>query len=265
MPPSVASAFIELGRQTPPDAWIWTWWDYGYAIQYYARRATFHDGGSQFSPKTYFVALSFSTSNQTKAVNITKSASVCGAKCIEELLKEGYKPKQIKELFESGKILKGKKQLHPVYWVFTNDLIGKYYWISYFGTWNFETLKGIHIPISALICIPKSPTLLICNNHMAVDLNKMALLLGRYRSIPLKVFALRTPQKLELKENSYTSYGYALEGVYTYLPRNYIWYLLPYEGFNKTFNQLYLLRIYNKNLFRKEKERFPDFVFYEIK
>ncbi len=265
MSPSIAEAFIELGRQTPKNAWIWTWWDYGYAIQYYAHRATFHDGGSQFSPKTYFVALSFSTSNQTAAVNITKSVSVCGAKCIEKLLKKGYKPDQIKELFESGKLLKEKKPTHPVYWVFTRDLIGKYYWISYFGTWNFKTLKGEHIPISALACASKSPTMLVCNNRILVDLSKMHLMVGRNRAIPLKVFAFRTPQKLDINQNPYAIYGYAFEGVYTYLKDIYMWFILPYQGFNKTFNQLYILRTYSEKYFEKVKERFPDYLFYKVR
>jgi undecaprenyl-diphosphooligosaccharide--protein glycosyltransferase len=36
-----------IKHNTPKNSVIWTWWDYGYAFQLYARRATIHDGGSQ--------------------------------------------------------------------------------------------------------------------------------------------------------------------------------------------------------------------------
>jgi hypothetical protein len=39
-----AAALIELGRVAPPDAVVWTWWDYGYAAQHFAGLETFADG-----------------------------------------------------------------------------------------------------------------------------------------------------------------------------------------------------------------------------
>jgi len=33
--------------RTPPETVVWCWWDYGYFVQYYARRQTVADGGSQ--------------------------------------------------------------------------------------------------------------------------------------------------------------------------------------------------------------------------
>ncbi len=39
-----AEALIDLGTRTPPTAWLWLWWDFGYATQYYADRFTIADG-----------------------------------------------------------------------------------------------------------------------------------------------------------------------------------------------------------------------------
>ncbi|NPB04942.1 MAG: hypothetical protein GXO08_00955 [Aquificae bacterium] len=268
MTPAIASAFIEVGKTSPPEAWVLTWWDYGYAIQYYARRATFHDGGSQLSPKTYFVALAFTTDNATEAVNVSKTLTVCGAKCIKRLLKEGYTAEEIKEMFASGKLLKNATVSRPVYWVFTSDLIGKFYWISYFGTWDFKTLKGRHLFISPSVCRGSGPTKLTCRNPGAsfeVDLTKMKVRFPNGLTVPLKYFATRTPQNLEVKKNPYALYGYALELVYTYAPNVYAWYFMPDRSFVTMFNQLYMLRNDEIKSFNRTKERFPDYVFYLLR
>ena len=267
---AIAEAFIELGRQTPSNAWIYTWWDYGFAIQYYARRATFHDGGSQCSPKTYFMALGFTATSQEVGYNVTKSLTVCGAKCIEKLLKEGKTAEEIKELFVKGELLKKmvKKELHPVYWAFTEDLIGKFYWISYFGTWDFKTEKGEHHPIYPAVCKEKRENLYLCNiSGMLALLDKkdLKLLVGKNRFIPLKVFALRTPQKLEIKENKKYPFGNAMEEVYTYRPNFYIWYYTDLRAFESNFNRMYPLRVWDNKYFEKVKERFPDYTFYLVR
>ena len=265
----IASAFIELGRETPPNAWIFTWWDYGYAIQYYARRATFHDGGSQFSPKTYFVALALTSHSPSVGYNVTKTLEVCGKKCIENLLEEGYKPSQIKELFVSGKLLKDKKPTHPVYWVFTKDLIGKFYWISYFGNWNFKTLKGKHDFIFPTYCVSAKGLFKCYGGGMGFlfDPKRLAIYINGKLPYPVKYFAVRTPNRLEIKENNSTLYGYGLEVVYTYRPGVYNWFLTDLGAFGSNFNQLYILRNDGENYqkwFKRVEERFPDYVFYRL-
>ena len=268
MSSDLADAFIELGKQTPPNAWIYTWWDYGYAIQYYARRATFHDGGSQLSPKTYFVALGFTTPSPLAAYNITKTLTVCGKKCIKKLLEEGKTAQQIKEMFVNGTLLKGKKVNHPVYWVFTQDLIGKFYWISYFGSWDFKTLKGTHHPIYGAVCVPQSLKYYICNiggKPALFDTWNLLLVLGRNRAIPIKYFAIRTPQKLEVEKNQEYPYGEALEKVYTYKRNTYAWFVTDIGGFKTDFNQMYILRNWNKNYFEKIKEKFPNYLFFKVR
>ena len=264
----VAKAFIELGKQTPPNAWIYTWWDYGYAIQYYSRRATFHDGGSQHSPKTYFIALGFTTPSQEKAFNITKTLTVCGAKCIDKLLKEGKSPQEIKRLFESGALIQNKTSNHPVYWAFTKDLLGKFYWISYFGSWNFATLKGEHSFISPTYCVLKEKDLYLCKSGPflgLLDIRKFVLKLSPNRILPVKYFAVRTPDQLKVFENKYSPYGLAFERVYTYKRDFYAWYFTNTKGFKSNFNKMFPLRVWDKKYFKKIKEKFPDYTFYLVR
>lgn len=267
MSPSLAQAFIELGKRTPPDAWIYTWWDYGYAIQYYARRATFHDGGTQFSPKTYFIALGFTSPSPEVGYNVTKTLAVCGKECIEQLLEEGKSAKQIKELFESGKLLKGKNINHPIYWVFTGDLISKFFWISYFGSWNFETLKGNHYPLYQTICIERLPKGIFCPIGGATAIFNplnMSLVLKK-RTYPVKIFAVKTPKELKIYLNEKISNGNAIEKVYTFKENFYIWFLTNREGFYTNFNRMFILRTYNQSLFELVASRFPDYLSYKVR
>ncbi|MCS6876370.1 MAG: dolichyl-diphosphooligosaccharide--protein glycosyltransferase subunit STT3, partial [Aquificaceae bacterium] len=54
--PETWKDFQKLKELTPEGSAIFTWWDWGYAIQYYSGRATFHDGGSQGTKKTELIA-----------------------------------------------------------------------------------------------------------------------------------------------------------------------------------------------------------------
>ena len=56
LPQTYAQAFLDLRGTTEPDALLWQWWDYGYAGQYYAGRATFGDGSRQSGPWLYPLA-----------------------------------------------------------------------------------------------------------------------------------------------------------------------------------------------------------------
>jgi dolichyl-diphosphooligosaccharide--protein glycosyltransferase len=274
----LAKTFINLQKITPPNAWIWTWWDYGYAIQYYARRATFHDGGSQGTPKTYFVALSFTTSSPQVGYNVTKSIAVCGLECIKKLLEEGKTAKQITQMFIEGKFIKDAKNLPPIYWLFTGDEISKFAWISYFGTWNFDEKKGYHHSIREIFCAPfgNFNNTYICQAtglgkflFEANDFHNAALKFANGKSIPVKFFAIRTPDKLKIFENKFSAYGLAVEKVYTAFKRGnsltYNWYLTDIVGFKSNFNQMFPLRFWDRKLFEKNYEFYPVGVLYKLK
>lgn len=56
LPKIYAETFMELRDTVEPDALLWQWWDYGYAAQYYAERASMGDGGRQAGPWLYPLA-----------------------------------------------------------------------------------------------------------------------------------------------------------------------------------------------------------------
>ena len=48
-------------RNTEEGAFVWTWWDFGYPIEYLGRKATYIDNGNFHTVKMYAVAHSFSS------------------------------------------------------------------------------------------------------------------------------------------------------------------------------------------------------------
>lgn len=70
-----AEALVELGRQAPPGALVWTWWDYGYATQYLARRPTPLDGGRHAGREVYPLALALTTPSARQAAQVLRLAA----------------------------------------------------------------------------------------------------------------------------------------------------------------------------------------------
>ena len=78
------ATFLEVKKRVPEDAALLTWWDYGYAITDTTGLATFHDGGSQTSPKTYFTARGLISHDQDELYDITQYLSTEGNSGISE-------------------------------------------------------------------------------------------------------------------------------------------------------------------------------------
>ena len=71
--PKLTAATVEgmdtAMQQTPGNAVIWAWWDNGYALTYFARRATMNDGSIHSGERTYCNALPLAFSDFRLAAN----------------------------------------------------------------------------------------------------------------------------------------------------------------------------------------------------
>ena len=108
-----------------------TWWDYGYAITDATGLATFHDGGSQTSPKTYFIARSFISSDPNELYKIVQFLTTEGNSGIT---RNNTSPEALLEALSNPK----NKPWYPIYLFFTADMTGKYGAISKLGSWDIE-------------------------------------------------------------------------------------------------------------------------------
>ena len=257
----IAANLQKLAHLTPSQAWIWTWWDFGYPIAYFSNRGVFIDGGSQSTPKTYYVALSFTIPSPQEAYNIISFIGEKGLTGIEEKLREGIPADRLTELIRKGAY--GNSLKHHVYWLFTGDLFTKFAWISYFGSWDFQKKSGRH----GFILLPKAcrqkDNLVTCANAK-VDLKKGEALIrkgNKLLKITIKKLIIVRPNNV--KEISLHPKGIIAESVYS--AYGAILFLVDEMVYRSNFNQMFILRQYDPRYFRLVHDDFPYAVLYEVR
>ena len=121
----VVKAFAEIEQvATSDNAVIATWWDYGYMSMFMNQMPTFHDGGSQTSPTTYFIANSLLSTSQDRAADRLKQLKRFGS--------EGV----IRSLVGQGEAEETGWPDHPLYLVLTKDMANWIPSISKIGNWD---------------------------------------------------------------------------------------------------------------------------------
>jgi dolichyl-diphosphooligosaccharide--protein glycosyltransferase len=144
-----AQALIKLRDIAPADSTIWTWWDWGYATHYYARRNAFADGARHGGEYVFPLGLVMTTHNPRLANQfIHFSASQ------DNRPWEDWADKSAKQI-ESMLVNLANKEYHiplpaPQYLVVTSENLPLVPWISFYGTWNFQAKNGVHAKVSKL-------------------------------------------------------------------------------------------------------------------
>ena len=148
-----AEALFVVGETTAKDAMIWTWWDWGYASQYYAGRETMADGGKHAGRDVFPVGFSMSTpstelSNRMIAFSSQYSSPTPYAVGYLPALSWDRVPRE-----EIGETLKAQlaRNDYPVkasqYLVVSWKDLRLAKWITYFGNWNLQTGSTVEASI----------------------------------------------------------------------------------------------------------------------
>ena len=251
-----------IKHNTPKNSVIWTWWDYGYAFQLYARRATIHDGGSQASPKTYLVAKSFAVSSPEQGWRVISFTANYGLTGLANLLKEGKRASAIVEDMLAGNFDKPLKT--PIYVVFTDDLISKFGWVHYFGSYDFNKKEGTFGQIvSPQDCKMIAPNVIQCADldNAILDLTN-GIINIKNGTIPIKDFYFHDGK--ELKAQQFFENGYVVELVRTQEGKFGLFLLLPQQA-DTLFNRMFILRQYDQRYFELVYDNFPISVIYRVK
>lgn len=133
----------KLKERSPDTGVVWTWWDWGYAAQYYAELMSFADGARHSGEYLFPLARVMTTDNAFEAGQLIKfSASQDGApwKAWNKM-----SPREVQDLVEAFGRQKfqfnyDKKQYLVVAW----DNLRLFYWISFYGNWDFAAKTGEH-------------------------------------------------------------------------------------------------------------------------
>lgn len=268
-PPVLSSALAKemahIKQTTPENAAIWTWWDYGYVYQHLSRRTVFIDGGTQATPKTYFVARSFTTADPREGWLITSYIANHGLTGIYRALKAGVSAKQLLEAIKAGHYEKPLNS--PVYWIFTQDMISKFGWIQYFGSFNFERKEGVFGSIFTTLCRGKSSD--------RVDHLECANLPGDFVLDTERGIIRQGGQTAQLKEifiregNRGIKRSYHERGLYVFLNRfsdsEMLLAIAQPHSAETLFYKMFFLKEYDSQYFELVHDAFPVMVIYRVR
>lgn len=178
---------------TANDTVIISWWDYGHLFTAAADRPVTFDGGSQNTPRAYWVGRALLTSDENQSAGILRMLSSSGDQgylTLENYTGDTGKSVQIlNEILgldkeEARTIMVNNYGLtveqadsvlvytHPdnprSYVLITSgDMLGKAGWWSYFGSWDFQKNQGTHynyLP-SAAVTLPNNDTTIILSQY----------------------------------------------------------------------------------------------------
>jgi hypothetical protein len=248
----IYKTFLEMKTRVPEDSALLTWWDYGYAITDATGLATFHDGGSQFTPKTYFTARGFISPDQDELYNITQYLSTEGNRGIAE---NNTSPEALLEAVHNPQ----QKPWNPIYLFFTADMTGKYGAISKLGSWDIVNGGSK----------PRGYQNLACNKITNEEMNcrgaKIDLKAGKINNqVPLRrLVFIRDGQVLREQEFGHTQ-GHTLQLLVAGKQIVEV-QLIDEVVFLSNYNQMFLLGRYRDDLYEETYNAFPFSRLFRVK
>jgi len=237
-PASIVAGMDAAHKKTPPDAVIWAWWDHGYALTYFARRATVNDGSIHSGERTVYTAIPYATDSFRYAANfmhfyvvrgipgIQKLCNAAGSRAagmqlIHDVLSAGpeaasdiikkaqLKPTQGNDSVSAWLAFFFPRERRPVY-LFLDSLLPKItYWWYWFGTWDVEKREGAHPFFSWHSPVTLSGNRVFSPDGLSLDIETGELQLGN-QSASVAGMTIRDREKLREK-NYYTGGSYRLE------------------------------------------------------
>tara|TARA_B100000945_G_scaffold301305_1_gene283913 strand:- start:866 stop:2554 length:1689 start_codon:yes stop_codon:yes gene_type:complete len=246
------ATFLELKKRVPKDSALLTWWDYGYAITDVTELATFHDGSSQFSPKTYFIARSLISSDPNELYDISQYLATEGNRGIG---KNNISHKALLKAMRNPE----HKPWNPIYLFFTADMTGKFGAISKIGSWDIEKGGSKPMVYQNLLCNKINKKEINCRG---ANINLKEGLINNQLTLRRLIF-IRNGQVLQEKKFDHAK-GFTLQLIV--VEKNVVnVQLMDEKVFQSNYNQMFLLGNYRKDLFEEAYNAFPLSRLYKIK
>ncbi|HID96682.1 MAG TPA: hypothetical protein EYP57_00565 [Thermodesulfobacteriaceae bacterium] len=214
--PDIVAGMERISGSTPGDSVVWAWWDHGYPINYWARRATVNDGSIHNPERTVYNAMPYSTSNPRLAANFIRFYVARGMgginsfyrsvgmdrhrglELIREILAAG--PKKGREVIEKAVSGISGPQMTTNQWMrffFPPNRLKTYLfidrgmaltsdWWFWFGSWNIEKHDGVQPIFHAWFNVVLNHNEARNEEGLLVDLNKGELFFKGHRYVLAK-------------------------------------------------------------------------------
>ncbi|MEW5774030.1 MAG: STT3 domain-containing protein [Thermodesulfobacteriota bacterium] len=138
-----AVALKALGQFSPADSMVWTWWDWGYATQYYARRMSFADGARHSGDYLFPQALVLTTPIPLLASQVMAYSALANHAPWREW--DRHSGDEVMAFL--GQVARQRFEQRPrerQYLVVAWENLRLMYWISYYGSWDLVAGEGLH-------------------------------------------------------------------------------------------------------------------------
>jgi len=171
---SMVNSLAWVQANTSNDTVIISWWDFGHLFTAVADRPVTFDGGSQNTPRAYWVGKALLTNNESLSAGILRMLAYSGdegyytlenytqntGKSVEILEKTLGVDKESAQTIMTTQYGLTSEQAQsvlkfthpddptPVVFITSLDMAGKAGWWSYFGGWNFQNASGQNLVYS---------------------------------------------------------------------------------------------------------------------
>lgn len=280
IPPIVEGMDI-LSDITPPDALVWAWWDHGYPLRYWSKRATINDGSLHNGPRTVSNAIPLSSVNPQQSANFMHFYAARGWQGIQEVIEvlnsaaDGMQ--LLKNIFRVGPEhadsylvksgLTPLEQWRPFFFpprdreinLFVDLRVARTaYWWHWFGTWDMESQNGVHGSFELFRnCRLKNGNMV--GSDLSVDLAK-GIAVTRQRKYPLVRFYHDDGQQVR-----HIVYKRAKGLVFVFRQPSKIGALMDSKISETVFNQLYMLENPDLRYFSLKAQHFPYYQIWQVK
>ncbi|MDR0453895.1 MAG: dolichyl-diphosphooligosaccharide--protein glycosyltransferase subunit STT3 [Deferribacteraceae bacterium] len=253
-PPSIPTnmyrTFNLLRETLPQGSAVYTWWDYGLAIEAQAGLATFHDGMCQNTSKTWLIARSMLAPPE-ETVRYISYITNNGTGAIEE--------KRRKRRITAAEVLKDVENYDEplkndkIYISFTDDMIWKYGAIKEIGDWDIinssQGARGGMLDIRQ--CTADNGRVISCGG-----LNIDAMLGVMNSSVPLKkIDYVEGGYLVKEQETDFASSLYAV--LLQSAGKSYALLIMNEKEYRSAFVQLYLLGVYDPAFYEEVINIYP--------
>jgi dolichyl-diphosphooligosaccharide--protein glycosyltransferase len=138
-----AFALTQLRELSSPSSQVWTWWDWGYATDFYSRRKSFADGGKHSGDRIFPLGLALITPSPLQSAQIIYLTTMLDNDITKEF--KDKTPKEAQAIINSLATQKVDfPKIPSPYLVTTWENFRIIHWISFYGSWNFITKSGYH-------------------------------------------------------------------------------------------------------------------------
>ena len=162
---SMSDAMAWVGETQPENAVIASWWDYGYYMQYEARRRAFIDGGTTSGILNYFAANALLSDDPARAAGIFRIMETSSTSPVGVLIQAGLTQSETaKKLMQIAALSRAEaaeelpdsmteeertalldkthpEDENPILLVLSSDMMAKIDAIAYYGLWDTDTVS----------------------------------------------------------------------------------------------------------------------------